>query len=63
MWYNAISAISLGSGMNFKRKWALWTSSSSCREMHPRQVALHAGDAGTGHSQRFKKKFWAARQL
>ncbi len=38
-------------------------SSSGWKEIQPIQLALQAGEVGTGHSQRDKEKFLAAGQL
>ncbi len=55
------STISSAVGLNVKRSCVeTIDSSSGCKEMHPTQLALQAGDAGTGHSHLPKAKFLAA---
>ena len=49
-------------GTKLSRSWLEGQQSDSCREMHPRQRELQAGEVGSGASQRRKKRFLAAKQ-
>ena len=60
----ANSTISSGDGLNCNRSWVdTMGSSSGCREIQPIQLALQAGDTGTGHSHLPNEKLRAAGQL